>query len=386
MTTDRLPWELGKYAVIMVCVVAMVRLRGLQPLIVPLLFFFALLPSAVLTVSDFPLEEARQQISFNLSGPLALVMCAGFFHLTRPSGAQLQNMLLALVAPVVGIAAAVLYGIVTTPDNAFNTESNIATSGGFGPNQVSAMLGLGALCALFCLVTTSGAWPFRALMFAVMSWLATQSALTFSRGGLFAAGGAAAVTLLCLIREPRLRQRVAFVAVLVFLMGRYVVWPRLDEFTGGTITARFAETDLARRDDVGSEDLAAWYENPVFGIGPGRSALVHDEQIIAHTEFTRLLAEHGSLGAFSIAAMLLLSVRTVRHAGSSRTQALVLGMIAWSCLFMLNSAMRTAAPAFMFGLAFARMEPPVRPSLMPQRGTLSRRVLAVARRRVLARS
>jgi hypothetical protein len=55
------------------------------------------------------------------------------------------------MCPAVSIAALALFGILTNPDITFNTESNFATSGGFGPNQVSSMLGLGALSLLFFL-------------------------------------------------------------------------------------------------------------------------------------------------------------------------------------------------------------------------------------------
>jgi hypothetical protein len=351
MTTDRLPWELGKYAVILVCIVAVIRAGGLQALVGPLLFFSLLLPSVALTMLDFNAEEARQQISFNLSGPLALVICAGFFRQVRLSSVHVQRMMLALIGPVVSIAAIAVFGILTAPEITFNTESNFATSGGFGPNQVSAMLGLGALCAFFCLVIAREGWALRIVMFATLCWLATQSALTFSRGGLFAGGGAAAVSLVFLAREPRLRLRIAIIALLVFVIGRQAVWPRLDEFTGGTITARFTEADVTRRDDLGEEDLQAWADNPVFGVGPGRSSLIHDDAIIAHTEFTRLLAEHGSLGALAIVLLLFTGFQNVRRAPSEIARAVAAGAVTWACLFMLNSAMRTVAPSLMFGLS-----------------------------------
>jgi hypothetical protein len=305
----------------------------------------------VLTAVDFDAEEARQQISFNLSGPLALVMCAGFFRPVRLSCTQVQRMMVALIGPIVAIAAIAVFGIVTAPEITFNTESNFATSGGFGPNQVSAMLGLGALFAFFCVFVARASWAFRALMFATMCWLATQSALTFSRGGLFAAGGAAVVSLLFLTQDPKLRLRMAIVAVLVFVVGHQAVWPRLDEFTGGTITARFTETDVTRRDDLSEEDIQTWAENPIFGIGPGRSSLIHDDRIIAHTEFTRLLAEHGALGAAAIVTLLIIGFQNVRRARSASARAVAAAAMTWSCLFMLNSAMRTAAPSLLFGLS-----------------------------------
>jgi hypothetical protein len=384
MSTDRLPWELGKYAVIAICGAAIVRHRGPKGLLAPLLCFSLLLPSALLTVSELPLEEARQQISFNLSGPLALAVCAGWFGLTNLSLAQCQRIFLSLLGPVVAMGAIAVFGIVTAPDIAFNTESNFATSGGFGPNQVSASFGLGALVALLSLFTTARTWPFRILMFGTMCWLATQSALTFSRGGLYAAGGAALAAVVLQARDSRARVRLGLIAMLMFTLGRYVVWPRLDAFTGGTITARFTETDVTRRGDIGSEDIATWNAHPVFGVGPGRSSVEHDDRIIAHTEFTRLVAEHGSLGAASIALLLWVGLRAFRNAPSDAGKALALALMTWAMLFMMNSAMRTVAPSFMFGLALARIRAPIRVRA-PRVAVVRHRLLAAPRRRILAR-
>ena len=358
MTTDRLPWELGKYAVIAVCGTAILKRDGAKGLVAPLLFFSLLLPSAVLTLADFPLEEARQQISFNLSGPFALAICAGFFYRTTLTFDELQRAFLWFLAPVAGIAAIVLFGILTNPDITFNTESNTATSGGFGPNQVSAILGLGALLAFLSQFAARASWQFRLAAFGLLVWLGTHSALTFSRGGLFAAGGGAVVAALYYaVRYPGARLRLALVAGLVFCTGKYVIWPALDEFTDGTITARFTESDLSRRDEIGVADLIIWEEHPILGVGPGRSSLEHRESVIAHTEFTRVLAEHGVFGAAAIVLMLYLAYRNVRRAEWDKSRGFVLAMITWACLFMLNSAMRLAAPSFLIGLASAAFVP-----------------------------
>jgi O-antigen ligase len=141
------------------------------------------------------------------------------------------------------------------------------------------------------------------------------------------------------------------VAAVALIVAWQAVWPRLDEFTEGTITERFTEMDVTRRDDLGEEDLLTWAENPIFGVGPGRSSLSHDDRIIAHTEFTRVLAEHGSLGAAAAIALLLIGVQNVRRARPGIAQAVAAAMFVWSCLFMLNSAMRTVAPSLLFGLS-----------------------------------
>ena len=53
-------------------------------------------------------------------------------------------------------------------------------------------------------------------------------------------------------------------------------------------------------------DLELWARNPILGVGPGMAAWgreeILDARISAHTEFSRLLAEHGLFGAAALGA------------------------------------------------------------------------------------
>ena len=111
MTNNRLPWELGKYSIILVCVTAILRLRGLRGLMWPALGIALYLPSTAVTIADMTADEARNQIAFNLSGPLALVLCAQFFALVRLTPGEVRRTLIAVIAPVVGLATVEFYRI-----------------------------------------------------------------------------------------------------------------------------------------------------------------------------------------------------------------------------------------------------------------------------------
>jgi hypothetical protein len=354
MTNDQLFWELGKYSMIGIGALTMFRLNR-RALFWSAAAFSLLLPSAVLTVANYPLAEARNQLSFNLSGPLSLCMAAGLFACVSLSRIQLQRLCLALVAPVTGIAAIAVFLISTNPNLQFSHQSNFALSGGFGPNQVSAALGLGALMAALFLFEPDTRWFLRAGLFAVMVWLAGQSALTFSRGGLFAALGGAVMATLLRVNEPRELVKPLAIGLLVLGIGYTVVWPRLDAFTGGNISQRFTETDTSLRADLGEADMQLWREHRIMGVGPGRSKLSHLDDIIAHTEFTRLLAEHGAFGVLYMALMAGFGVINAWRGSSGRERGLAAAFTMWALLFMLNSAMRLVAPSFMFGLAFCRI-------------------------------
>ncbi len=359
MTNNRLPWELGKYSVVLICTIAIVRIRGLKGLLWPLLGLALLLPSAALTVTDLPPDEAWNQLAFNLSGPLALLIAARFFSAISLTSDQLRRTLIVIVAPVAAIAAVVFYGIATNPDIVWTTESNFATSGGFGPNQVSAALGLGALAAFLCACDSRIDSGVRLVCVGALVWFSTQSVLTFSRGGMYCAAGGAIASAIYLIRNPQTRINFVIVGVVVYLFGTQVIWPQLDKFTDGAISARFSDTGTTGRSDISREDIDIWLSNVVLGVGPGRSRFFHGHGAATHTELTRLLSEHG---LFGVAALLLLtgaSVRNVRRGRTARDKGMAAAFVCWSVLFMFSAAMRLVAPSFIFGLAFATfIDPP----------------------------
>src|SRR2546425_567404 len=76
-----------------------------------------------------------------------------------------------------------------------------------------------------------------------------------------------------------------------------------------------------------------------------------------HTEFTRLVAEHGTFGFVAFLLLLLMAVRSVQRANDPWHKALVAAMLGWSFVFMMNAAMRLVAPAFILGLTMANLVP-----------------------------
>lgn len=356
MTNNQLPWELAKYAVTLICVTAAFRTSG-RSVAWAAAAFALLLPSAWLTIRGYDAAEARNQLSFNLSGPLALCACAAFFSQVRLTRDAAERLLLALLAPVTGIAAITLFLIITNTNLQFSHQSNFALSGGFGPNQVSAALGLGCLFALLYLFESGTAWFLRVSALGLALWLGLQSALTFSRGGLASALGALVAAMLCRATEPKALLKPVGIGLVVAALTYTVFWPRLDAFTGGNLGQRFQDTDTSLRADLGEADLQLWRENRLMGVGPGLSKLGHLGNIAAHTEFTRLLAEHGTFGLIAMIVMGVLAAWNVWRAPTGREKGFAAACAAWSVLFMLNSGMRLVAPAVMFGLSFAFLMP-----------------------------
>lgn len=358
-------WEFGKYAIIFLFLLALIKAGRLHGPILAFTFFCLLLPSIVMPMINVDSVRLRGDISFYLSGPLALMVSVWFFSYVRMTGAELQRLLIAIVAPAVSLATVTLLGILTASVLRFSNNSNYLTSGGFGPNQVSAALGLGTLAAFLAAMDRNVKPLFKALMLLLTLFLATQCAMTFSRGGLYMASGGIVLASFHLVRDRRvLLQLIAGIGLLLLATNLFLL-PQLDRFTEGALTTRFTNTRLSGRDRLAEADLQAFTENPIFGVGPGQAKIYRQklfDSSAAHTEFSRLLAEHGIFGLCAILVLIVMAIQHYRYSISPTGKALVSSMVGWSFLFMLVIAMRLAAPAFAFGLTALSLLPDENPA------------------------
>ncbi len=350
-TGAKIFWEMGKYSICLLIFVLMIRFNLFRRANkVPILFIALLIPSiAVLPEFD------RQDVAKNLSGPFCLAVCAMFFSTLRLPPSVFRRLSLALLSPVVGLAAVASFSTFTA-ENLHFTGSSKVTSAGIGPNQVSAILGLGAMIAIFYVITDRQNRLLRWILTAVALWLLGQSALTFSRGGLANCLGALAVGGIFLLRDHRIRGGAMIRGIMAGAIGLYLLFPALDTMTGGNLGRRFSDPSLSGRDKIIQGDLLAFRENPVFGVGPGQAASYHAvffRTSSAHTEYSRLLAEHGSFGILALLLLFGLSAQILTKRGPPLTSAFRATMIAWALLYLFHSATRLAAPSFTFGLAAA---------------------------------
>lgn len=357
MSGAPIPWEFGKYAITVIFFTAMLRMgRSARWRVLPLLYFAALLPSIIVVLNDpyVSRPDAINMLSFNLSGPLSLFASAWFLSQVRFTSSDTRRLLTALIAPVVGIAAVTLMTTYTASHLSFTDESNFVTSGGFGPNQVSVILGLGAMASLFYTLDPDARQGARWCAFGTMLVLAMQSAMTFSRGGLYSAGGAILAASWYLLRDRTLRRRLLMLVIGGTILTSYFILPRLDSLTNGELLTRFSDTNPSHRGQIMLADLRIWSDHPVLGVGPGEAkADRHTVTAMSHTEYTRLLSEHGLLGLFAMAMLAAICMEQVRRRQNARGKALAMALLAWSLLSMMHVDMRVAALGFVFGLGNA---------------------------------
>lgn len=361
MTNAGVVWEFGKYATALTLLLAVQFARVRRRPSPALLYFALLLPSVLLTVSGSTLERIRHDISFNMSGPLALAVVIAFFTRVRLSREQLQWLIVWSLGPIMATLAVAISGVSSLKLLQSVNASTSSMTGGFGPNQVSTILGFGSLIAFAAatLILQRKQRILRWCMIAIAIALAGYSAITLSRSGIYLATGSGLVASLTLLRDRRSRLILLSTVGIVFLIGTYVVFPFLDSATGGAVSRRFSDTGLTGRDVLMRSELRIWWEHPLLGVGPGRAAAERAgtmRRAAAHTEFTRLLAEHGLLGAAAMLVVISAIWHRFRITRTPRFRALILALFTFSALYMATTGMRTVLPAFALGLAFTRFD------------------------------
>jgi O-antigen ligase len=360
MTGSSIFWEFGKYSVSLILLLVLLRLPSHRTTAwLALLYFLLLLPSAFLTLQQLGLFLARDALSFNLSGPLTLAVAVLFFSSVRSAAFDLEWLVLSLLAPILGVLAICAYSTLSAGQIAFYAESNFVTSGGFGPNQVSAVLGLGALLALLVALQSSHTF-LRGIFLGLTLAILVQDVLTFSRGGVLNALICTGILGVHLISQPRVRLASLTILTLFVFLGSTVIFPRLNEWTGGALQERYVGTSMGLRQSIVEEELRLWREHPMLGVGPGMAKYYRSNflglEVAAHTEFTRLLAEHGIFGGLALLVLLGLAARAYLLAPTALQKAWVAAFVAWAFAEMSHSAMRIAAISLLFGLAVIRWD------------------------------
>lgn len=351
--------ETAKYAVSLLCLIGMIRMRRIRMPGHAVLYLVLLLPAAVFPFVYFPFDMFRKQALFHLSGPIALALAIVYCSNLRISGGEMWRAAVAFAAPLCGVLAVTVRSSYLQ-NVRFGTESNFQTSGGFGPNQVASSLAMGALLLLMAVLLGRTGMKQRLMLGGLAAAFTLQSAMTFSRGGVLSLFGALVVAGPLLLSGHRYKKRIAG-GILGLALALAVAFPLVNAYTGGKLAERFQEKEMSGREQLAAADWQVFEQFPVFGVGVGVSRYFHAGAVTAHTEFTRALAEHGLFGLAAYLALFWLLARRaaaiVAARESRQYRGMLLALMAWPLLYMAVNAMRTSAPGLAIGLAFLTVLP-----------------------------
>lgn len=328
-----------------------------------LFFILLLVPAIFVTIDEAPLEaDIKKILVFNLSGPVCLAVCS-IYTFTRKIGLEkLQNVLIAMGLPILTTTVYLFLYNPSVRDVITGTQSNFETSGGFGPNQVSTILGLGIFIFFAQLVLFSKSKFEIIINGALLIFISYRGIVTFSRGGIFTAVAMIIALLIVLYfySGPRGKKKMSLIFVVTGLLA-FGIWTYSSLQTRGLINKRYANQDaigrtksdrLGGREEIMDAEIKLFLDSPVMGVGAGLSKYRRVEmlggEVASHSEITRLLSEHG---IFGILAFLILLITPFALFINNRQNLYLLSFVLFWLLTINHAAMRIAAPAFLYAMS-----------------------------------
>jgi O-Antigen ligase len=368
MTKALVLYESGKYLVMLFLLMGMFY-QGFKKNAYPYIFYLLLLiPGVYISYLNLNFDSHfRQMILFNLSGPLSLTVAAVYCYGRTIKFADLLQVLDVIIYPLIAMT---VYVYIYNPDISeviTSTVSTSATSGGYGPNQVATVLGLGVFILFSRLLIP---YKNKLLHFVMMFFLVTmayRALITFSRGGVITSGVMCIVFAFLLYFSTSLKSKFRISYKLIAVFGAVVaIWLYALLQTGGLIGNRYANQDALGREkedvttgraDLIRADLDAFREEPVFGIGVGKVKSYYIEhlniELPSHNEVARMLSEHGSLGIIALLILLFAPIATKLH---GRKNIYFYTFILFWLMTISHSSMRIAAPGFIYGLSLLNVD------------------------------
>lgn len=367
MTDGLIFYETGKYAIILFVAFGLYYHNFKNSANIFIVFFVLLIPSVVVTFLDISYEDNfRKTILFNLSGELCLFAAALYCYNREVKLKDYTKFLDTMILPIVAMTT---YLILYTPnlqDVVTGAEGNYAASGGFGPNQVSTILGLGMFCLFVRLFLTYNNRILRLLMYGVLALVSFRALATLSRGGVFAAVIMCAFFLFGFLRYAKARVRSkSIIKIMLIVVSSFAVWSATliatnemvyNKYTNRDADGSMQEDITTGRLNILQTELDMFEQHPFFGIGAGMGKFyrgeVLGELVASHNELTRLISEHGLLG---IICIILLILTAIDHYFKDPRNIFVLPLMLFWLITISHSAMRIAAPGFIYALALLKI-------------------------------
>lgn len=286
----------------------MTKLLGLF-VFLPLLFtspvaIFRVLIVLVLIYAGYLVNPILAPIKATFSNyTLSWVLAAVFSSYQKP-----------LVPKAFNLIIPVIYTLLFVFLNHFDISQQAIGSGRFSNNGVSGFSAnqttnyIGALLLFF--VFMSYRWKYNAWVFALFVVYFLLAFLTLSRGGVVSF--ILATLFFYIIKTQNISA--LFVRLGLFVLSGFFIWGVFLEqstllsnavsirYTGYDLSGELRQDDLSTgRTQISDRDLNTFFNNPIFGVGLGNSSFLFNKSLFttttpSHSEFMRLLSEHGLLG------------------------------------------------------------------------------------------
>ena len=362
MTKGNIGNEFGKYGVIIFMLLGM-YFSGISKKATPYFFYlFFLIPGLVYGMVSLDYEtDIRKAVVFNLLGPICLAISSIYLVDKKIDFEAIEKLTRWMLYPLFAMLVYIILFSPTIKEVVTGTDSNSATSGGFGPNQVSIVLGLGMFLVFVRLLFFSKTFFLILFHSVLLLTFSYRGLITFSRGG-FIAGVLMIILLLFFIyfyASIKAKFKIGIVIILLFF-GAIGVFTYSVSQTGGMIVNRYKGEDalgrekaskFSGREELATMELQMFFDNPILGVGVGKNKEnkeeITGEASASHNEITRMLAEHGFFGILSLFILLFYPLF---HYFFNKKYIFLFSFYFFWLLTINHAAMRIAAPAFIYAL------------------------------------
>ncbi len=320
MTNAVAIYEAGKYSVIAFMFIGLFLSGTSRKSGVYWIYIFLLLPGILIASINLNLgTDVKKAVFFNLSGPVCLGLSALYCIDRKITYSQISDITRWILLPIITVAVYITLGTPDLRESLQSTGANYAASGGFGPNQVSTVLGLGMFTALVQLVVHSRNKVLFFIHLAIVGFLLYKGIITFSRGGVLTGLLISTAFLLIYFLGSKVFVRKRMLVYLVPLGVVLAAAAAYSSFqTNGLINKRYSNQDAAGRlkSDITTgraelleAELSAFYDHPLLGVGVGKIKELRAEEtgmaVASHNEISRLLSEHGILGLIILCILII---------------------------------------------------------------------------------
>lgn len=368
MTNGFLNYEFVKYVMVILAGIG-IYYDGFSRRSLPYwIYLLALVPSLIFEKDLAALtRSAFNGIVFDLSGPICLGAMAIYTFDKKLTLTELHRVIIAMGLPI--LSCGVYVFLFSPPVDSYlrGVSSNSMFSGGFGPNQVATLLGLGMFVFFMQFVVGMQKKVLSTINLSISAFLCYVGLMTFSRGGMIT-GLAICVVFLGSVYyfSGTFGKTIAKKGAVYFMLCLIMVVGLIYYQTNGLIINRYTNRDhrgnvLKERNfdrkELAEKQIKIFMENPVLGTGPGERIKIQKakevKQFASHDEITRLLANHGISGLLNV--LILIFTPLVLFFKTRHNVYLAVFFAFWF-LSINHSGMRTAAPAFLYALTLFRVD------------------------------
>jgi len=370
-----IPYQVGNYLMLIVFSYCIIKTTSSRQGLIGKIILILCIPGFYM----IPFENYFVFFMNSFSGIICLGLAAVYFGGQTYNSEDLRDFIKITILPIIIIAIYISLKTPTLNDVDFNLAANFETSGGFGSNQISTVLGLGACLLILAYISRQAVFSKynKALSFVVISFFLFRGLLTFSRGGILT--GLVAAVLSYLYLNWRLKKNISKSVVrLTFIaLGCYIVFTISNQITGGTLAERYhgqtsstlngnrkinLNTITTNRSNIALAEFAIFSDHIFLGVGPGGGYEARKQymgtEIASHTELTRLLAEQGIPGLLIGVTFLFYPLFRLKNSKSVKESFYLIAFFSLAIITSFHSSMRTTITPLFWSLSCARFSFP----------------------------